>query len=206
MPLALASYDLMEHGGLDALASSEPERLRYRPEGGAYLNLTGLALEPLAGIDEEKIAKLCRVVRGLLFAAVDGAKSGHPGGSSSKAEQVLTLLASGTLAFDARWPKHPGRDRVVWSAGHCTPLFHALVALVYDTLRSRARHCRRRPYRPRSFRSNWRASAASMGRAATWNRAMRWPTPRPALPGTDSRRVWDLPCCNVPAVCRRGSS
>ncbi|MGA3073335.1 MAG: 1-deoxy-D-xylulose-5-phosphate synthase N-terminal domain-containing protein, partial [Bryobacteraceae bacterium] len=96
----------------------------------------GLSLEPLPAIDERKIAKLCRVVRGLAFAAVDGAKSGHPGGSSSKAEQVLTLLASGTLGFDARHPKNPGRDRIVWSAGHCTPLFHAVVALVYDTLRS----------------------------------------------------------------------
>jgi transketolase len=66
---------------------------------------------------------------------VDGAKSGHPGGSSSKTEQVLALLASGVVGFDARHPKHPGRDRVVWSAGHCSPLFHALLALVYETLR-----------------------------------------------------------------------
>jgi len=137
MPLAIAPYNLLETGGLDALTASEPERLRYRPEGGAYLNLMGLPLEPLPAIDDEKIAKLCRVVRGLAFAAVDGAKSGHPGGSSSKAEQVLTLLASGTLAFDAYHPKHPGRDRVVWSAGHCTPLFHAVVALIYDTLRAK---------------------------------------------------------------------
>ena len=136
MPVAIAPYNLLETGGLAALSACEPERLRYRPEGGAYLNLAGLPLEPLPAIDEEKIAKLCRVTRGLAFAAVDGARSGHPGGSSSKAEQVLTLLASGTLAFDAYHPKHPGRDRIVWSAGHCTPLFHAVVALVYDTLRA----------------------------------------------------------------------
>jgi transketolase len=136
MPAVIAPYNLMEAAGLEALTASEPERLQYRPEGGAYLNLMGLSLEPLPAIDERKIAKLCRVVRGLAFAAVDGAKSGHPGGSSSKAEQVLTLLASGTLGFDARHPKNPGRDRMVWSAGHCTPLFHAVVALVYDTLRS----------------------------------------------------------------------
>ena len=136
MPVAIARYNLLETGGLEVLSACEPERLWYRPEGGAYLNLAGLPLEPLPDIDEEKIAKLCRVTRGLAFAAVDGARSGHPGGSSSKAEQVLTLLASGTLAFDAYHPKHPGRDRIVWSAGHCTPLFHAVVALVYDTLRA----------------------------------------------------------------------
>jgi hypothetical protein len=102
VPAAIAPYNLLEAAGLEALTASEPERLQYRPEGGAYLRLMGLPLEPLPAIDEQKIAKLCRVVRGLAFAAVDGAKSGHPGGSSSKAEQVLTLLASGTLGFDAR--------------------------------------------------------------------------------------------------------
>ena len=140
MPVAVAPYNLMEADGLEVLRALEPERVHYRAEGGAYLNLMDLPLEPLPSIDEEKIAKLCRVVRGLAFAAVDGAKSGHPGGSSSKAEQVLTLLASGTLAFDACRPKHPGRDRVVWSAGHCTPLFHAVVALIYDTLRANGVH------------------------------------------------------------------
>jgi transketolase len=136
MPVAIAPYNLLDAGGLEALRADEPERLRYRPEGGAYLDLMGLPLAPLPGIDDQKIAKLCRVVRGLAFAAVDGAKSGHPGGSSSKVEQVLTLLASGTVGFDASHPKHPGRDRIVWSAGHCTPLFHAVVALIYDTLRA----------------------------------------------------------------------
>jgi len=121
--------------GREALAAAEPERFQYRAEGGAYLNLKGLALDPLPGIDEEKIATLCRVVRGMMFAAVDSAQSGHPGGSTSKAEQVVTLLLSGAFRFDAWNPKHPGRNRLVWSAGHCSPLAHSLVALVYETLR-----------------------------------------------------------------------
>lgn len=108
------------------------DRLEHRPEGGACLNLMGLPLDPLPEIDEVKIAEICRVVRGLLFTAVDAAQSGHPGGSTSKAEQVVTLLLSGALKFDARHPKHPGRDRVVWSAGHCSPLFHSLLALIYE--------------------------------------------------------------------------
>ena len=98
MPVAIAPYDLLESAGFEALAAAEPRRLRYSFEGGAYLNLVGLPLEPLPSIDEDHIAALCRVLRGLAFAAVDGAQSGHPGGSSSKAEQVLTLLASGALA------------------------------------------------------------------------------------------------------------
>src|ERR1017187_7022045 len=130
-----APYALLEQEARSALHSAEPDRFHYQAQGGAYLNLRGLALAPLPEIDEARIANLCRVVRGLLFATVDGAQSGHPGGSSSKAEQVVTLLASGALGFDAWHPKAAGRDRVVWSAGHCSPLFHAMLALVYQTLR-----------------------------------------------------------------------
>src|SRR6185369_1120851 len=130
-----AHYPLLEQEARSALRAAEPGRFQYQAQGAAYLNLRGLALEPLPEIDEARIANLCRVVRGLLFAAVDGAQSGHPGGSSSKAEQVLTLLASGALAFDALYPKAAGRDRIVWSAGHCSPLFHSLLALIYQTLR-----------------------------------------------------------------------
>ncbi len=135
MSVAISKINVLEKDGREALRYAAPERLQFQAEHGAYLDLRGLSLDPLPEIDEQKLAALCRVVRGLLFAAVDGAKSGHPGGSSSKAEQVMTLLACGVLGFDARHPKHPGRDRIVWSAGHCSPLFHAVVALVYETLR-----------------------------------------------------------------------
>jgi transketolase len=131
----LTTYNILDPQGLHALEASEPERLRFRPEGGAYLNLRGVALEPLPEIDEAKLARLARIVRALEFAAVDAAQSGHPGGSSSKTEMVLALLACGALGFDAWNPKHPGRDRLVWSAGHCSPLFHATLALVSEALR-----------------------------------------------------------------------
>ncbi|HEY1336675.1 MAG TPA: 1-deoxy-D-xylulose-5-phosphate synthase N-terminal domain-containing protein [Bryobacteraceae bacterium] len=137
MPIAVSRYNLLERGFREALALTEPERFQYRAEGGAYLDLRRLALEPLPEIDEDRIARLCRIVRGLLFAAVDAAQSGHPGGSSSKAEQALTLLLSGALGFDPLDPKNPGRDRIVWSAGHCSPLFHSLLALIYGSLRER---------------------------------------------------------------------
>jgi transketolase len=120
---------------IEELKASQPARFEYRPGGGAYANLKGASLPSLPEIDEPKLAELCRIVRGLVFAAVDGARSGHPGGSSSKAEQLLALLASGVLGFDPLQPKHPGRDRVVWSAGHCSPLLHAAMALVYESLR-----------------------------------------------------------------------
>ena len=45
----------------------------------------------------------------------------------------MTLLATGVLAFNPLDPKNPGRDRVVWSAGHCTPLLHSVLALIYES-------------------------------------------------------------------------
>ncbi len=136
-PAVADTFNILEAGGLDALRSCAPTRFESKPAGGEHLDLRGAPLRPLAEIDEAKIASLARIVRGLVFAAVDGAKSGHPGGSSSKAEMVLTLIASGALGFDAFHPKHAGRDRVVWSAGHCSPLFHSTVALIYEALRRR---------------------------------------------------------------------
>jgi transketolase len=133
----ITSFNLLTREGREALAAAEPERLQYQVDGASYLNLKGLPLDAIEGVDESKIAALCRIVRGLAFAAVDAAQSGHPGGSSSKTEQVLTLLLGGAVSFDPLDPKHAGRDRIVWSAGHCTPLFHAILALIYDTLRAK---------------------------------------------------------------------
>src|ERR1017187_8668609 len=135
MSATLTQYPLLDQQARAALRDAEPCRFQYQAQGGAYLNLRGLALAELPEIDEDRIANLCRVVRGLLFAVLDCAQCGHPGGSSSKAEQVVTLLTSGALAFDAWNPKAAGRNRLVWSARRCSPLCLALLALVYQTLR-----------------------------------------------------------------------
>ena len=69
-----------------------------------------------------------------MFTMLDAAKSGHPGGSSSKLELLLSLLISGKFKFDPLDPKHTGRDRLIWSAGHCTPLLHSINTLIYESL------------------------------------------------------------------------
>lgn len=104
-----------------------------------YLDLRGKDLSPCDDKDLEKLEKYARILRGLIFAAVEAAQSGHPGGSSSKAEQIIALFLSGLVAFDPINPKHPGRDRVVFSAGHCTPALYGFLALIYESLRRQGR-------------------------------------------------------------------
>lgn len=130
-------YNILKDTDLKTLQKKEPQRFKYVAEGGAYLDLRKLNLEPIKGIDLEKTNHLAKIIRGLAFAAIDSIKSGHPGGSSSKVEQVLSLLLSGVMSFDPLDPNHPGRDRVVWSAGHCTPLFHSVLSLIYESLKRR---------------------------------------------------------------------
>ncbi len=100
-----------------------------------HLNLQNSAASLFTRLDEEKNAKLAALIRAFAFITIESARSGHPGGSSSKVEQLLTLLISGLYAFDPLDPKNPGRDRLVWSAGHCTPLLYGTLTLIYESLK-----------------------------------------------------------------------
>ena len=55
------------------------------------------------------------------------AKSGHPGGSLSATEIVVTLFFD-VLRHDPANPKWPDRDRFILSKGHCCPILYAVMA------------------------------------------------------------------------------
>ena len=129
------NYNILDKKELNSLIKKEPKRFKYLAEGGYYINLQDLNLKPVDGIDLEKTNELAKILRGMAFSAIDSIKSGHPGGSSSKVEQILSLLLSGDFVFDPLNPNHPGRDRIVWGAGHCTPLFHSILSLIYESLK-----------------------------------------------------------------------
>ena len=94
---------------------------KSNPLAPEYINIQGKKTPNIEGIDVKKLEKLAKVLRGLIFATVEAGQSGHPGGSSSKVEQFLAMTLGGVMAFDPTNPKNPVRDRLVWSAGHCTP-------------------------------------------------------------------------------------
>jgi len=100
-----------------------------------HINLMGSKLNQIDGIDEILLKEAARIMRALMFVALESVHSGHPGGSSAKTEQFLSMVLGGVMAFDPLDPKNTGRDRVVWSAGHCSPGLYGGLALIYESLR-----------------------------------------------------------------------
>ena len=143
------TYNILSEEGLNKLKQDQPERFQQEIKGGParqasqlagvaggeYLKLQNLELENLEGIDVDKMNKAAQIMRGLMFCALESVHSGHPGGSSSKTEMFLANVLGGAMAFDALDPKNTGRDRVVWSAGHCSPGLYGGLALIYESLR-----------------------------------------------------------------------
>ena len=62
-----------------------------------------------------------------ILEAITKAGSGHPGGSFSALEIILTLY-SGEMRFDPQNPTWPERDRFVLSKGHGVPALYAVMA------------------------------------------------------------------------------
>ena len=115
-----------------------PKKLKLNPLAPEYIDIQGKKIASIKGIDVPRLEKLAKVLRGLIFAAVEAGQSGHPG-SSGKVEQFLAMTLGGVMAFDPANPKNPGRDRLVWSSGHCTPLLFAGQALYYEILKRTGR-------------------------------------------------------------------
>ncbi|HLD81486.1 MAG TPA: transketolase [archaeon] len=75
----------------------------------------------------EWLAETAKRLRGDAIKMVAGANSGHPGGSLSALDLILTIYAY-KLRFDAKNPKWEDRDRFVYSKGHACPGFYAVLA------------------------------------------------------------------------------
>ena len=45
------------------------------------------------------------------------------------------MVLGGVMAFDPLDPKNNGRDRLVWSAGHCSPGLYGGLSSIYESLR-----------------------------------------------------------------------
>ncbi|HKH00077.1 MAG TPA: transketolase, partial [Bradyrhizobium sp.] len=73
-------------------------------------------------------SRMANAIRALAMDAVEKAKSGHPGLPMGAAD-VVTVLFTQFLKFDAADPRWPDRDRFILSAGHGSMLLYALLYL-----------------------------------------------------------------------------
>jgi transketolase len=78
-------------------------------------------------IPETELVATAKRLRRAIVDAIAKAGSGHPGGSFSALEIILTLY-SGEMRFDPREPAWPDRDRFVLSKGHGVPALYAVMA------------------------------------------------------------------------------
>ena len=73
----------------------------------------------------EAIARECRVQ---IIRMLTHAGSGHPGGSNSVIDLLVTLYFGGRLRIDPKRPDWEDRDRVILSKGHAVPALYCVMA------------------------------------------------------------------------------
>ena len=74
-----------------------------------------------------RLKELARSTRKLILESLAEAGSGHPGGSLSDVELLVTLFFH-TMRYDAKNPAWPDRDRFFLSKGHAAPLLYSILA------------------------------------------------------------------------------
>jgi transketolase len=75
----------------------------------------------------EELRVICTRVRRHIVEMTGAAKSGHPGGSLSAVEIVVTLFFD-VMRHDPSNPEWPDRDRFILSKGHGCPVLYAVMA------------------------------------------------------------------------------
>jgi len=75
----------------------------------------------------EELRSIAKKVRREIIEMITNAKSGHPGGSLSAVEIVVTLFFD-VLRHDPQNPKWKDRDRFLLSKGHAAPVLYSVMA------------------------------------------------------------------------------
>src|SRR5438309_6687767 len=74
-----------------------------------------------------ELQAIAKQIRREIVEMITHAKSGHPGGSLSATEIVVTLLFD-VMNHDPQNPKWPDRDRFILSKGHAAPVLYSVLA------------------------------------------------------------------------------
>jgi transketolase len=76
----------------------------------------------------EELQAIARQIRRDIIEMITAAGSGHPGGSLSSVEILVTLYFGGVMRHDPANPKWADRDRIILSKGHAAPVLYAAMA------------------------------------------------------------------------------
>ena len=76
----------------------------------------------------ERLQAIAKQIRRDIVEMTGAAKSGHPGGSLSAVEILVSLYFGGVLRHDPANPKWPDRDRFILSKGHAAPVLYSVLA------------------------------------------------------------------------------
>jgi len=82
-------------------------------------------MDPQTPSQLEAIARECRVQ---IIRMITHAGSGHPGGSNSVIDLLVTLYFGKKIRVDPKRPDWPDRDRVILSKGHAVPALYAVMS------------------------------------------------------------------------------
>ena len=86
-----------------------------------------LVLPMTKAMSLEQLQAIAKCVRREIVEMIGEAKSGHPGGSLSAVEILVTLYFD-VMRHDPAHPEWPQRDRFLLSKGHAAPVLYAVMA------------------------------------------------------------------------------
>ncbi|MDQ2945155.1 MAG: transketolase [Acidobacteriota bacterium] len=75
----------------------------------------------------DELQAIAKTIRRDIVEMITAAKSGHPGGSLSAVEILVTLFFD-VMRHDPQNPKWPDRDRFILSKGHAAPVLYSVMA------------------------------------------------------------------------------
>ena len=76
----------------------------------------------------EELQAIAKEIRRDIIQMITAAESGHPGGSLSAVEILVTLYFGGAMKHDPANPKWADRDRIILSKGHAAPVLYSVMA------------------------------------------------------------------------------
>lgn len=77
-------------------------------------------------MSEAHLKNLAKLIRYYILNCTTKASSGHPTSSLSATDLMTVLMFGGFFKYDAKDPKNPNNDRLIFSKGHAAPLFYSL--------------------------------------------------------------------------------